>query len=81
MQVPSHRGGVTRFYARLLAEDVMKLQFMLDALDKPDPFAQKKPIPLDVDEAMNWLAGKTPQEVGVRRLALVSFSSSACLCR
>ena len=39
------------------------MQFTLDAVNKPDPFAVVKDIPPDVQDAIRWLSERSPSQI------------------
>jgi hypothetical protein len=48
-------------------EDELKLGFTLDALNGPNPFATLATVHQDVADALQWLADRSPQQVGKQR--------------
>ena len=49
------------------AEDELKLGFTLEALNAPNPFATHAAVHQDVEDALRWIAGRSPLQVGNQR--------------
>ena len=48
---------------RLLPGDIAKLQFTLDAVNKPDPFIVESEIPTEVQKALEWISENDPEQI------------------
>ena len=62
--------GPVRCYGR--HEDNRKVQFMLDALDRADPFAENIVIPVDIERAIEWQSVRSPQQAMADREKIIS---------
>ena len=47
----------------MLPGDIAKLQFTLDAINKPDPFTVEPEVPTDVQRALQWISDNDPGEI------------------
>ena len=54
-------------------KDLQKLAFMLQQYRKESPFQEKKQLATDVQQALAWVAGKTPQERMRHRESMVAW--------
>ena len=52
---------------RLLPGDIAKLQFTLDAVNKPDPFTVESEIPTEVQRALEWISANDPEQIRQER--------------
>jgi hypothetical protein len=51
----------------LLPGDIAKLQFTLDAVNKPDPFTVESEIPTEVQKALEWISENDPEQIRQER--------------